>query len=202
MYQRYNDIAMNDDNGLYGLFLTEFGACSDSDTCIKTLQRILTMMNNSPYNGGSWTYWSFKYFNDITTLSGHIESFYYQNGTLQANKVETLSIPYPSIVAGKLVVTDLEGYNDSSAYDFETNTFRMSYIALFLAPQCTVINLGYNHFVHLTLSQINIQVVQSNISSSVLMKIVAIDKINNQIQICIEKQFTYLLNQMLTIYIS
>ena len=50
----------------------------------------------------SWTYWQFKYFDDITTAArpGTTESFYDEYGKLQQNKVKALSRPYAYAICG------------------------------------------------------------------------------------------------------
>ena len=51
----------------------------------------------------SWTYWQFKYYNDITTAAnpGTTESFYDENGNLQSTKVKALARPYAYSICGK-----------------------------------------------------------------------------------------------------
>jgi endoglycosylceramidase len=51
----------------------------------------------------SWTYWQFKYYHDITTAArpGTTESFYDENGQLQATKVKALARPYAYAICGK-----------------------------------------------------------------------------------------------------
>jgi endoglycosylceramidase len=51
----------------------------------------------------SWTYWQFKYFDDITTaaMPGTTESFYDNEGHLQLNKVKALARPYAYAICGK-----------------------------------------------------------------------------------------------------
>ena len=58
-----------------GGFLTEFGALSNSP---KSAEEITTLTDFMEMHFRSWTYWQFKYFNDITTAArpGTTESFY------------------------------------------------------------------------------------------------------------------------------
>jgi len=53
-------------------------------------------------NFRSWTYWQFKYYQDITTMAnpGTTESFYDEYGNLQINKVKALSRPYAYAICG------------------------------------------------------------------------------------------------------
>ena len=50
----------------------------------------------------SWSYWQFKYNDDITTMAKPpiIESFYDEEGNLQRNKVKTLAKPYAYAICG------------------------------------------------------------------------------------------------------
>merc|ERR1711963_1232949 len=50
-----------------GVFLTEFGACGESDECVAELNRVLGRAETALH---SWAYWQFKYFHDITTVAG------------------------------------------------------------------------------------------------------------------------------------
>lgn len=80
-------------------FLTEFGALSDSAGSVKEIHRILELTESS-FN--SWSYWQFKYYNDITTAARPptTESFYDNSGNLQEHKVKALSRPYFTAICG------------------------------------------------------------------------------------------------------
>lgn len=83
-----------------GGFLTEFGALSDSE---KSANEILIITGYAEKNFQSWIYWQFKYFQDITTAAkpATTESFYYENGTLQMNKIRALTHPYAYAICGQ-----------------------------------------------------------------------------------------------------
>jgi len=81
-----------------GMFLTEFGACSGSDACVAEINRVLNPADAAMH---SWAYWQFKYNHDITTVSGPMEGFYHDNGTLQHGKVAALARTYAPAVAGR-----------------------------------------------------------------------------------------------------
>ena len=49
----------------------------------------------------SWMYWSFKSYNDVTTINNGLQALY-QAGTLSMKKLEVLQRNYAPIVAGKL----------------------------------------------------------------------------------------------------
>lgn len=82
-----------------GGFLTEFGALSNSPKSAKEVT-ILTDLMQLYFR--SWTYWQFKYYNDITTAAnpGTTESFYDEHGNLQENKVRALARPYTYAICG------------------------------------------------------------------------------------------------------
>jgi len=68
----------------------------------------------------SWAYWQFKYFHDITTVSGPVESFYNADGSLQDAKVAMLSRTYARAIAGRPL---------HMRFDPDTGAFRLVYIA-------------------------------------------------------------------------
>jgi endoglycosylceramidase len=80
-----------------GLFITEFGAVSSSK---EGLGEIVRVTSKADTRLQSWAYWQFKYYHDITTVSGPIEGFYWPNGTLQQPKVKALARTYAPAIAG------------------------------------------------------------------------------------------------------
>jgi len=98
-----------------GVFLTEFGACSGSEACVAEIDRVLSQAEDSFH---SWAYWQFKYNHDITTVSGKIEGFYQDDGTLQHAKVAALSRTYAPAVAGLPRL---------AKFDMKTGAFRLQY---------------------------------------------------------------------------
>ena len=88
-------------------FLTEFGALSNSNSSVKEVDFITGLVEQ---RFESWVYWQFKYYNDITTIAnpGTTESFYFNNGTLQSNKVIALSRPYAYAICGNPVYTSFD----------------------------------------------------------------------------------------------
>lgn len=80
----------------------------------------------------SWTYWQFKYFNDITTEAdpATTESFYDEYGNLQIHKVKALARPYAYAICGeplletfKKGVFKLEWVASSDCYNKNTELF-------------------------------------------------------------------------------
>jgi len=80
-----------------GAFLTEFGACSGGPSCLAEISRVTEKADELFH---SWAYWQFKYFHDITTVSGPIEGFYSDDGTLQTAKVAALARTYAPVIGG------------------------------------------------------------------------------------------------------
>jgi endoglycosylceramidase len=100
-----------------GLFITEFGAVSSSKEGLGEIGRVT---GKADTRFQSWAYWQFKYYNDITTVSGPIEGFYYPNGTLQHAKVKALARTYAPAIAGTPQVV---GFNPADG------AFRLAYTA-------------------------------------------------------------------------
>lgn len=94
-----------------GQFLTEFGACSGSESCIKEIERVSSAADAATH---SWAYWQFKYNHDITTIAGPSEGVYNVQGKLQIPKVTALSRTYAPYIAGMPLVTKYSGV--SGAY--------------------------------------------------------------------------------------
>ena len=74
------------------MFVSEFGACLDSDTCAREIDQVGDVCEEY---GIGWSYWQYKTYKDITTSAGNrTEGFYNTNGTLHVKKVKALSRPY------------------------------------------------------------------------------------------------------------
>ncbi|KAG2377959.1 hypothetical protein C9374_008581 [Naegleria lovaniensis] len=82
-----------------GGFMTEFGALSNFTQSAHEIEWITGLADEYLR---SWTYWQFKYYNDVTTAASPptIESFYGPNGELQSRKVKALSRTYAQAVCG------------------------------------------------------------------------------------------------------
>jgi endoglycosylceramidase len=98
-------------------FLTEFGALSDSSSSVREINRILGLAERS-FN--SWTYWQFKYYNDVTTAArpATTESFYDNAGQLQSHKVAALSRPYFTAICGTPLSTSYDEVNRVLALEY------------------------------------------------------------------------------------
>jgi len=79
-----------------GGMLTEFGAMSNATKGIKNIE-FITNMAEQKFQ--SWSYWQFKFYEDLTT-QGTGESFYSADGELQTNKVKALSRTFAPAIAG------------------------------------------------------------------------------------------------------
>jgi len=99
-----------------GSFLTEFGAVSGNNT--KSLEDLDWVADAADQFLQSWAYWQYKSYNDITTASNERESFYWADGTLQADKVEVLSRVYAQAIEGDPL---------EMRYNSKANTFYLEY---------------------------------------------------------------------------
>jgi hypothetical protein len=64
---------------------------------------------------GSWAYWQYKTFHDLTTTAGtSSEGFYNKDGSLQTNKLKSLSRTYVQYSQGEL--TSMEFRDPHAAY--------------------------------------------------------------------------------------
>jgi len=69
--------------------LPEFGACSDSLNCALEIRALTESADESVVG---WAYWSYKEFNDPTTVAGDLqEGLFHKNGSLQQLKMKELS---------------------------------------------------------------------------------------------------------------
>ena len=99
-----------------GVMLTEFGAVSGDSA--GGLAEIARVTNAADRRLLSWAYWQFKYFSDITTVSGPAEGLYHANGTLQRAKLAALSRTYAPAVAGTPT---------AMRFDAGSGAFRLAY---------------------------------------------------------------------------
>lgn len=114
-----------------GVFLTEFGACSGSDSCLAEIARVTDRADQAFH---SWAYWQFKYNHDITTVAGPEEGFYHLNGTLQSSKVAALSRTFAPTIAGA---------PRTMRFAHATGAFRLRYV-----PEEATKNLTTNIFLN------------------------------------------------------
>ncbi|KRX07824.1 Glycoside hydrolase, superfamily [Pseudocohnilembus persalinus] len=105
------------DIGLAG-FLTEFGALDNSEDSAKEVRRI-TGDAGALFN--SWTYWQYKYYNDITTAAQNpdAEGFYFSNGELQLTKVKALSQPYGISYCGIPIKSNFNALTKKFTYEVQ-----------------------------------------------------------------------------------
>lgn len=92
-----------------GGFMTEFGAVGNDDASVKMLD---THMLSADKQLQSWTYWTYKGFDDITTQNVATETFFFPDGSLQMAKIRVLARPYAPVIAG--LPTGVE-YNNYTA---------------------------------------------------------------------------------------
>jgi len=98
-----------------GAFLTEFGALDNLTAAIK---EVAAITGEADHYFHSWTYWQFKYFQDLTTANQASEGFYSKTGELQESKVKALSRTYAPIIAGSPI---------QITFDPETSNFLLRY---------------------------------------------------------------------------
>ena len=83
------------------LVISEFGACMDSKDCAREIDQVAAV---SDQELASWAYWEFKPFHDLTTSAGdRSEGFYNLDGSLQIDKVRSLSRTYIKAAQGTIM---------------------------------------------------------------------------------------------------
>ena len=100
------------------MFLSEFGACSDSLACYN---EIISVMKITEENFISWSYWNYKPYGDHTTSAIEMVSYegiYNDDGTVQNIKEKGLSRGYVMYYQGKPI--DFK-YQTNSNTNFETS---------------------------------------------------------------------------------
>ena len=100
------------------MFLSEFGACSDSLACYN---EIISVMKITEENFISWSYWNYKPYGDHTTSAIEMVSYegiYNDDGTVKKNKKKGLSRGYVMYYQGKPI--DFK-YQTNSNTNFETS---------------------------------------------------------------------------------
>jgi hypothetical protein len=50
------------------LIVSEFGACFDSEECVREITQVADLCDQA--NAIGWAYWQFKYYKDLTTTAG------------------------------------------------------------------------------------------------------------------------------------
>ena len=100
------------------MFLSEFGACSDSKACYN---EIISVIKLTEENFISWSYWNYKPYGDHTTSAIEMVSYegiYNDDGTVQKMKEKGLSRGYVMYYQGKPI--DFK-YETNSETNFETD---------------------------------------------------------------------------------
>ncbi|KAL9649766.1 hypothetical protein ABK040_009581 [Willaertia magna] len=120
-----------------GGFLTEFGALSNFSSSGKELNWITGIADDYLR---SWTYWQFKYYEDITTaaMPPTIESFYGVDGQLQTLKVKSLSRTYAQSVCGDIIRMKFDPESANFHLQFRVNSICQN--------QPTVIYLNQDYY--------------------------------------------------------
>lgn len=100
--------------------MTEFGALSNFTQSEYELDWMTSLADQYLR---SWTYWQFKYYNDMTTAASPptIESFYGANGQLQTRKVKALSRTYVPIVCGDPTYMKFDPLSSDFKFSFKVS---------------------------------------------------------------------------------
>ena len=96
------------------MFLTEFGACSDSKACYN---EIISVVKLCEENFISWCYWNYKPYGDHTTSAIEMVSYegiYNSDGTVQNIKEKGLSRSYVMYYQGKPLEFKYEKNSDTN----------------------------------------------------------------------------------------
>jgi len=100
------------------MFVSEFGACSDSQACYNEIMNVVSICEE---NFISWSYWNYKPYGDHTTSAIEVvdyEGIYNVDGTIQTIKEQGLSRAYVQYYQGKPI--DFK-YEEESNTNFETS---------------------------------------------------------------------------------
>ena len=122
-----------------GSFLTEFGAVGGSAESAAALTAWADMADARLE---SWAYWSYKYYDDITTTNPATETLYNGDGSLQLAKLAALSRTYAQAIAG--VPTTI-----TQQYDAASSAFTLSFtVNTAIAASARVTQVYYNAPLH------------------------------------------------------
>ena len=100
------------------MFVTEFGACSDSQACYNEIMNVISICEE---NFISWSYWNYKPYGDHTTTAIQLveyEGIYNPDGTIQTIKEKSLSRAYVPYYQGLPIDFKFE---EGSSTNFETS---------------------------------------------------------------------------------
>jgi len=97
-----------------GGFMTEFGAVPNTSIALESI-RFLTQEADKHLQ--SWTYWQYKFYNDITTQSPG-ESLFNGDSPVE-NKVKSLARTYAQAIAG--IPTYMHFDNETSRFELRMN---------------------------------------------------------------------------------
>ena len=100
------------------MFVTEFGACSDSQACYNEIMNVVSICEE---NFISWSYWNYKPYGDHTTTAIQLveyEGIYNPDGTVQTIKEKSLSRAYVPYYQGLPIDFKFE---EGSSTNFETS---------------------------------------------------------------------------------
>jgi endoglycosylceramidase len=102
-----------------GGFLTEFGAVGDNETDVELLEWQTAKADDALQ---SWSYWTYKSFDDVTTQNSHTETFFNEDGSYQVPKIKALSRTYAQAIAGKPSAMSFDSSNGLFELTFQVSS--------------------------------------------------------------------------------
>ena len=100
-------------------FLGEFGACMDSDDCVREIQQATDVADKTL---AGWAYWQFKTYKDPTTTAGdRSEGFYNKDGSIQGKKVRMLARTSIMAAQGKILEQHFNSTTGAFTADFKVD---------------------------------------------------------------------------------
>ncbi|CAJ1339558.1 unnamed protein product, partial [Effrenium voratum] len=108
-------------------FMTEFGAVAGN---AKELTHLSNLLRAADAHWQSWTYWQLKKFKDFTTANSG-ESMFMKDGTVEVDKLRTLTRSYAPAIAGRPLRMD---------FDSGTRIFELDFMVSVEAPTEIYIN--------------------------------------------------------------
>ncbi|KAL5482104.1 hypothetical protein EMCRGX_G022389 [Ephydatia muelleri] len=124
-------------------FMTEWGAYDTTQPYSNAYEDALELTGLADLHLQPWTYWQYKGYGDITTQSDTGEGLWFNNGTLDVDKLKLLSRTYAQAVAGRYVSQSFNAANGDFVLTFEANVTISSPTVIFLNEQLYYPN-GYS----------------------------------------------------------
>ena len=102
------------------LFISEFGNCGDTDTCVN---EVTSVMDSCDENLAGWAYWQYKNGFIISPKpSTGPEGFFNEDGSVQTKKVKALTRTYLQATQGTLLRMNFQNQTAFFTATFAVNT--------------------------------------------------------------------------------